>query len=166
VLAQLATVVGMVSGVIGLVFLLSPNLRPEPDSPARSATLALLDVQPRLTRRQYLQRVDMSSATDTFTPKQLSERGVFVEYRYTVVGYKGKDLPVKQELIDAASGDQISEAKTILIQPLVTEDTGAWNAWMQLPNRRGEFYVLLQLLEPKGVVPLDRLKTPTFRAAP
>jgi hypothetical protein len=165
VLTLVATIIGVLSGVAGLVFLLRPDLQPEPPPPKRSASLALVDVQPRLTRRQYLQRVDLSPKDFDFTTKQLSERGAFVEYRYVVTGYKGKELPVKHELIDSISGDQVSEAETFLIQPLANEDTGDWHAFVPFPGRAGRFYVLLALLEPNGVVPLDRLKTPTLRIA-
>jgi hypothetical protein len=166
VLAQVATVVGVLSGVAGLVFLLRPDLQPQPSSPKRSATLALLDLQPRLTRRQYMQRVRLSPAGSGLTPAQLGERGAFIEYRYALVGYKGKELPVTHQLIDDTSGDQVSDAEMYRIEPLVDEDTGAWHAFVPLPHRRGRFFVLLQLFEPAGVVPLDRLKTRTFRVVP
>jgi hypothetical protein len=164
-LAHTATVVGVMSGVVGLVFLLRPELQPEPPARERSATLALLDVQPRLTRRQYMQRVDLAPADFDFTSEQLGERGAFVEYRYTLVGYKGKELPVKHELIDATSGDQVAEAEMFHIEPLANEDTGEWHAFVPLPRRNGRFFVLLRLFEPEGVVPLYRLKTSTFRVS-
>jgi hypothetical protein len=165
VLAQAATVVGVLSGVVGLMFLLRPDLQPQPSSPKRSATLALLDLQPRLTRRQYMQRTHLSAAGSGLTPEQLDERGAVIEYRYAVIGYKGKELPVKHQLIDETSGDLVSEAEMYLIEPLVDEDTGAWHAFVPLPRRSGRFFVLLQLFEPEGLVPLDRIKTRTFRSA-
>lgn len=163
VLTHVATVVGVLSGVVGLVFLLRPDLAPEPPARERSATLALLDVQPQLTRRQYLQRVDLSPAGSGLTPAQLDERGAFVEYRYNLVGYKGKRLPVKHELFDAATADEVSEAEEFSIEPLAAEDTGEWHAFVPVP-RRGRFFVRLQLSEPNGIVPLDRRRTQTFSA--
>ena len=52
-LGQVATLVSVLSGVVGLVFLLNPDAQPERASAQRSATLAMLEHQPQLTRRMY-----------------------------------------------------------------------------------------------------------------
>jgi hypothetical protein len=160
-LGYVAAAVGIVSGLVGLMFVLLPNLQPEPPARHKGVKLTRLDFQPRLTFRQYLQRVDQPATS--FTPERLSQPGAFLEYRFVITGYKGQRLPVRYELIDASSGDQVAEARPFTIEPLAAQDSGTWHAWVPLPRRARRLFVILQVFQPEGVVPLDRLRTASFR---
>jgi hypothetical protein len=85
-----------------------------------------------------------------------------VQFHFVVTGYEGKPLPLKWELFDARSGDQVGESRAITVKAQSNRDEGDWHAWVPLPQRRGRFFVLVQILDPEGVVPLAQLQTPDF----
>jgi hypothetical protein len=149
-----------ISAVLGVVFVLWPQLKPEPPPPEKSAQLAKLTVDRKVTFGQYLDRFDLPK--DAFSAKQLARQGAFLQFRIETKGFKDKELPLKWELFDAKSGDQVGESKSTFVEPGANTDSLSWHAWVPLPRRKGPFFVLVQLLNDKGVVPLDRLQTKPF----
>lgn len=149
-----------ITAIATLVFLFWPGLKPEPPPPEKSAELAKLTVDRNVSFRQYLDRVDLPA--DAFGRKELARLGVFLQFRIETTGFKGKKLPLKWELFNAKSGDQVGESQATLIHPSANTDSLSWHAWVPLPRRKGPFFVLVQLLNEKGAVPLDRLQTKPF----
>lgn len=163
VVAAIGTILTVLTGAIGLVFLLAPALKPEPPPPKRSAKLGTVEFVPRLTMRQMLDRTDQS--TQGLTQDELAARVVFLRYRFETVGYKGKELPVKTELI-RANGDQVREERPFTIEPEANEDNGTWFTWTSLPRDRGRYRLLIQIFEPRELVPIDELRSDFFRGRP
>jgi hypothetical protein len=160
IVGAIGSTVTVISAVVGLVFGLAPELKPEPPAPQRSATLTSVDFAPSLSMRQMLDRTDQSSAG--LTREELAARVVFLRYRFETVGYKGKELPIKTELIEA-NGDQVHEQRPFEIVPQANEDHGTWYTWAPLPRSRGRYRLLLQIFEPNEVVPIDELRSEPFR---
>jgi hypothetical protein len=70
-------------------------------------------------------------------------------------------------LYDARSGGQIHKDKATTLTPEAETDQASWQVWTPLPRKRGAYYVLLQLFEKDGLVPINHAQTPTFgRVAP
>lgn len=161
--AAIGTILTVISAGIGLVFLFAPGLKPDPPAPTRSAKLTSVEFVPRLSMRQVLDRTDQS--TEGLTRKELAARAVFLRYRFETVGYRGKELPVKTELI-RANGDQVHEQRPFVIVPEANEDNGTWFTWARLPRDRDRYRLLLQIFEPNEVVPIDALQSEPFRGRP
>ena len=163
-LAFAGTVVGLVTGIAGLVFLFRPDLQPTPDEPpaAQSATLSKLTVDPDATRRQYLARIDQPASD--YTAQQLAQRGALLEFRIAVNGFEGVPLILKWELFDDDSGEQVNESKAISITPNRGGNEANWEFWVPLPRKPGEFYAVVDLLQPKEhhVLQLDTIRTKPF----
>jgi hypothetical protein len=160
IVGAIGTTVTVVSAVVGLVFGLAPGLKPEPPAPKRSAKLASVEFVPSLSMRQMLDRTDQSNAG--LTRKELAARVVFLRYRFETVGYKGKELPIKTELIHA-NGDQVHEQRPFAIVPQANEDDGTWYTWARLPRDGARYRLVLQIFEPNEVVPIDELRSEPFR---
>jgi hypothetical protein len=163
-LALVGEIVGVLSGIGGIlaaVFLLLPSLQPEPPAREKGGSLSKVTTEPRVTFGQYLLRTGQPQAG--FSKAFLDRPGVFVQFNVTIIGYKGKDLPLRWELVDAATGAQVRSSKSTFLRAEAQEDQASWHLWDALPRRRGEFYVLVQLFDDEGRVPLDRVKTETFR---
>jgi len=156
IVGLLATLVGLITGVISLV----GALRSDPP-PRRAAELGELDFVPDLSFRQLLRRKDQP--LDGYPEAALDRRGAYVEFRFSITGYRDEQLALKQTLYDAETREEISEDEATLLEPVSDEDEGTLDAFVEHPARPGRYYVLLQLYEPRGVVPLARLQTDRFR---
>jgi hypothetical protein len=110
--------------------------------------------------RQMLDRTDQPRAG--LTREELDTRVAFLRYRFHTVGYKGKELPIKTELI-RANGDQVHEERPFAIVPQANEEGGTWFTWTPVPRDRGRYRLLLQIFEPDEVVPIDELRSDQFR---
>jgi hypothetical protein len=157
-------IVGLAAGAVGLLFTFVPDLRPAGDAPTRSATLSNVRLSVDVPFRQYLARIDQP--TDSFTRAQLERRGALVQFRVSITGYKGRELILKWELFDAASGDQIDESKATAIRPTSETSEANWPFWIPLPAREGPFFAVVELLEQQEhtTIPLDTHQTDNFAA--
>jgi hypothetical protein len=157
-----ATAIGILSSVVGLVFALRPDLQPEHSPSEQSATLGNLTADTNAPFGQYLARIDQ--ATGSYTRRQLERRGALLDFRVTTTGFKGRRLRLKWELFDDATGRQINESKAITVTPTNQKNAANWQFWIPLPHRRGPFYAVVELLEQKqySTLPLDTLRTKTF----
>jgi hypothetical protein len=148
VVGRASAVVGLLGGVAGLLFLLVPELQPKPDPPVRKASFAELQVEPGLTRRQYLQRVDLDPGG--LDAKTLAQRGAFLEFDVQATGYRGKPLALKLELVNA-SGDEVGQEQSTTIRPAADEDAIAWQAFLVYPPAaKGSFVARMELFDPDG----------------
>jgi hypothetical protein len=156
-----AAVVGFAATLTGLIFALWPALKPEGPPAVRSAKLSNLAVDRNITFGQYLDRIEQSRRP--YGRAELAERGVLVQFDFAIQGYKGKRLPLRWQLIDARSGEQLDQSRDLLITPLASSDSGSWPVWVKTPRGRSRrLYVQLQLYNDRGSVPLSRLRTETF----
>jgi hypothetical protein len=162
-LALAGTIVGLVSGIVGLVFLFKPDLQPSGEAAKQSATLSRLSVKPNASFREYLARVDLPGTA--YTEGQLARRGALLRFRVGITGFEGERLILKWELFDAASGDQINESKATTISPTTETNEANWHFWVPLPGRTGRFYAVVELKQQKEyhLLALDTLQTDPFR---
>jgi len=155
--------VGFVATLLGIVFVLFPALKPEAPAPTKSAKLSNPSRE-ALSWGQYLDRKDLDRAA--YDARALRRRGTFVEFDYSIEGYKDKRLPLRWQLLDAGGGDQLGKSRDTLIVPEAATDKGTWDVWVPPPRRRvTRAFVQLQLYDDSGEIPIGRLRTAPFRLA-
>jgi hypothetical protein len=161
VLALAGTVVALVSGLVGLIFVLKPDLKPSGKAPTQAATLTQLKVEPA-PRREYLARI--GSPAQPYTERDLARRGELLRFRVTITGFEGKHLVLRSELFARASGRQLEESKALKITPTTGTVEASQYLWVPLPSRRGQFYAVVELGQQKEnyFQSLDTLETPPF----
>jgi hypothetical protein len=159
-------IVTVVSGIIGLLFLLLPGLRPDEPPANQQAKLSELSLDPNISRAQYLARTDSQSRG--YTKKELAVRGAFIECRVEIIGYKGQLIVVKWELIDASSGEELHDEKSDGFIPDANQAAATQPLFVPLPRREGSFYVRLELVRQGEyrLVSLDKAKTERFPGVP
>jgi hypothetical protein len=159
---SISAVVAFVGMLLGIIFVLWPSLTPHGPPATKSATLQKLTLDRNVTFGQYLDRIEHSQTP--FEPNTLARRGALVEFEFIITGYRDKRLPLRWQLIDAETGDQIDRSRDILIAPSATTERGTWNVWVPNPKRRSRrLFVQLQLYDERaGGRPIGRLRTPLF----
>jgi hypothetical protein len=166
VLKQAAVLVGLVSGVVGLVFLLLPQLKPEspppPEPPPaeQSAKLSGLQLGADVTKGQYLERTDQPKLG--FTAEQLARRGAFVTFRVVVVGFKGREIPLQREVFDARTGDQVDELRAVVVTPTANRVDSPWHDWVALRPGEGSYVLVVKVLDERGVRPMACAQSEPF----
>ena len=160
-----ARAVGAVAAIVlvaAAVLVLGPLLKPQ-DAPAtKAARLSNLTLDRDISFGQYLDRKELSRKP--YEPAVLARRGAYVAFDFRVEGYRGKRLPLRWQLIDARTGDQLDQSRDIAITPAATTDQGSWDVWVPLPQGHKRFYVQVQLYDNAGLVPIGRLRTERFPA--
>ena len=156
------TIVALVSGVVGLLFLLDPNLKPSGKAPTQSVKLSQLRIEPA-TRERWLNL--MGTPTKPYTQRALAQPGELLLVRAAVTGYEGKRLDLRSELFPRAGGKRLYESKALHITPPTgTVDATPPPLWVPLPHRPGKFYAVVQLGQQKEnfFQSFDTLQTPPF----
>jgi hypothetical protein len=170
---QAAALVGLIGGIIGLLFLFKPGWKPQP--PPDVGTLKITDVNVRrpVTFGRYLQRVRLPPLGVT---KAYQRRpGLLIEFDYQAEGFRGKRLPIQWELIDAktndrvivknAAGDDAAGNDAVGITPSTNNEGAKWFVWVPTPEAGKTYYVTVTIYQPrKGDVdvPLADFDTPKF----
>jgi hypothetical protein len=156
----IASAVGLSATVIGIIFVLWPSLKPDPPPVDRGASLSHAQVDPGLSFGQYLDRIEQSRKP--YGPADLARRGAYVEFDFSVRGYKDEHLPLRWQLLDARTGVQLAHSSDLRVTPDVNTDAGSWNVWIPQPPRARRMYVQIQLYNDRGRVPIGRIRTPDF----
>lgn len=156
-----AAVVGFAATLLGIVFVLWPALKPAGPPAVKGVTLDNLQVD-RRSFAQYLQQVQLSAAP--YEPATLGARGTMVTFHYVIDGFKGKHLPLRWQLIDARSGNQVAQSSDLRIIPSAPQDAANWYVWIPGPSgRTRQYYVQLQLYDEHGRFPVgEQKRTPDF----
>lgn len=156
-------IVALVSGILGLVFLLKPDLKPSGAPQKQAATLSQLNVEPSASFREYLARIDQP--VRPYTDHDLARRGALLRFRVAATGFKGEHLVLKWELFDRRSGNQIDESKATTLTPTNETNEAIWYFWVPLPRRPGKFYAVVELSQQKksSLLGLDTLQTSPFQ---
>jgi len=177
-LGELSTTVKAVGGVaaaiaaiVGLVFLLVPDWRPDPTPDEGSATLSKPTLEHPVTYRQYLDRVEVPR--EGSTEAELARPGVFAGVMVTIKGYRNQALPLRWYVLDLGTHDIVAQqSKRHLLRADRNEAPAVWPLWIPLPRGLGPFKVVLQIYPPNakpgrpGVVPLAEAETDPFPGAP
>ena len=161
-LAIAGTVVGLVSGIAGLVFLFQPDLKPTAEASKQAATLSQLRLKTNASFREYLAHADLPETP--YTKEQLARRGALLRFRVQITGFEDQRLVLKWELFDSKSGDQVDESRDTTITPTTETNEATWPFWVPLPKRPGPFYAVVELKEQKKhhQLALDSLESDPF----
>ena len=155
-------VIGLISGIAGLVFLFFPQLRPEVSKPPadQSASINGVVVNPHTTRGQYLAYSDQSRLG--FTKQQLSVVGASAFARVTIVGYRNRKLTLGRQLIDARTGDVVGEARDFVVSPPADQVTHRWWDWVPLRSGKGSYIMVIKLFDDQQKTAIACGQTPPF----
>jgi hypothetical protein len=161
-LALAGTIVGLVSGIAGLVFLFQPDLKPTGEASTQAATLSQLRVRPNSSFQSYLAVADLSETG--YTKAQLARRGALLRFRAHITGFENERLILKWELFDSKTGDQVDESKDTTITPPTETNEATWPFWVPLPKRPGPFYAVVELRQQKEhhQLALDSIESDPF----
>jgi hypothetical protein len=161
-LAKQGTVIlGLISGTVGLLFLLFPGIRPgQGSSPVdRSVHIGGMVVNGHTTRGQFLDYADRSKLG--FTKQQLAVPGASVFARIQFVGYRGKALMLESQIVDAA-GNVVGEARDFAVTPSVERDSRRWGEWTPLRRGVGSYAMVIKVLDENGTSAIDCGQSGTF----
>jgi hypothetical protein len=153
---------GLVIAVIGIFFMLWPSLRPDDTPATKAARLSNPTLDRNISFGQYLDRKKLSRKP--YQPEQLARRGAYLLFDFRVQGYEGKRLPLRWQLVDARTGDQVDQSSDISIRPDADTDQASWDFWVPFPHGHRRLYVQLQLYDEDGTVPIGRLRTAEYQA--
>jgi hypothetical protein len=155
------TVIGVATGALTLYFLARPLWHHSP-APTANGSLSGVSIERPVTFGSYLGRVGATTRA-SYSPGQLEQVGVEVDYKATTEGYAGEKLSVRANLVDVATGAIVDERSLIFAPaPDRVVDAGGVPVWFPL-RRSGRFRVEILLFDPGGVVRLDAKKTGIFR---
>lgn len=160
---ELSAIVGLIAGVLGLVFLVFPALRPEAAKDIGTVQVSDVRVRQPVSFGRYLQRLKLPPGQ--LSAKYLARRGVMIEFQTQIEGFKGKQLPLRWELNDAATNDVVDEDQAVTIKPSTNNEGRTWFVWAPAPETTGKYYVTVTIYQPpKGEVdvPLEAFDSPEF----
>jgi hypothetical protein len=148
---QAGAIVGLVSGVVGLFFVLFPQFTPRRTDPPPEQSASITDVvsNARTTQGQYLDYSDRSR--EGFTRDQLAQAGASMFARVKIVGYRGKTLTLERQVIDARTGDVVGTSRDYGVTPPADRVSHRWGDWVSLPDGRGRYIMVMKLLDERRV---------------
>jgi hypothetical protein len=162
-------IAGAIAAVLGVVFLLLPNLRPEATPQEGSATFEKPTLEQPVTFGQYLRRVELPQTG--YTANRLRQVGVIAAVQLTIKGYRGKRLPLRWYVLDLETHDIVDEqSKKYTFEPDRNVTPLTWPFWVSLPETPGPFKVVFEIYPPNakpgkpGVVPFAKAETETFES--
>jgi hypothetical protein len=160
-------IAGAIAAVLGVLFLLVPNLRPEPTPDEGSATFEKPTLEQPVTFGQYLRRVELPQTG--YTPEQLQQSGVITDVQATIRGYRGQSLPLRWYVLDLGTHDVVDEqSKKYSFQPDRNEQPFSWPFWVALPETPGPFKIVIEIYPPNakpgkpGIRPFAKAETDPF----
>jgi hypothetical protein len=160
---KLTALVGLVTGVVTLLFLFFPGLKPVH---VDVGTAAITDVEVRqpVTFRRYLQEIEKPQGS--MSRAFLERPGVLVSFHYQLDGFGGREIPLRSELNNAKTNDLVDQDKAVSIIPSTNSEGRDWYVWVAQPKRQGRYYITVTLYQPeKQLVPLKHFDTKPFTAS-
>jgi hypothetical protein len=158
---KLTALIGLVSGVVTLVFLFFPGLKPVHVDQG-TADISAINVQQPVTFRRFLQ--EMEEGTGSMSRQFLNRPGLLVSFHYQLDGFKGRNIPLRWELNDAATNDLVDQDQGVTIKPSTNSEGRDWYVWVPRPDKRRRYYITVTLYQPeKGLVPLKHFDTKPFK---
>lgn len=160
---QAAAVVGLIGGVVGLLFIFKPGWKPQPPPDVGTLKIVESSIRQPVTFGRYLERVRLPALGVTKSYRQ--RRGLLIEFDYQAAGFRGKRLPIQWELVDAKTNDRVRGDDAVGITPSTNNEAAKWFVWVAAPRAGRTYYVTVTLYQPrKGDVdvPLADFDTPEF----
>jgi hypothetical protein len=163
-LGQAAALVGLIGGVVGLVFVFRPGWKPDTPQDVGKADITEVRVRQPVTFRRYLQRLKLEPGT--LSEQQLSRLGVLIAFEAQIQGFKGKQLPLRWELNNDATGELVAEDEAVSIVPSTNDEGRTWFVWVPAPRKNQTYYATVIIYQPRRGdvdVPLEDFDSPPFR---
>jgi len=162
VVGKLTALVGLVTGVVTLLFLFFPGLKPVHVDVGTATITDVKTLQP-VTFRRYLQETETEEGT--MSPAALNRPGVLVSFHYQLEGFGGRAIPLRWELNNAKTNDLVDQDQAVSITPSTNSEGRDWAVWVPQPKRQGKYYITVTLYQPeKQPVALKRFYTKDFTA--
>jgi hypothetical protein len=157
------TIVSIVSGIVALIFLLAPGLKPAdpsqkpveapapetptPETPSLSAKITRLEVDPAATYGDYVTRQSGEKSLAGLPQNERAKRGAIVSFLVDITGYRGEQLSYRWFLYDAASHVPIRQCGGRGIVPLAEDiEDKPQLLFMPLPAREGTYYIAVDVV--------------------
>ena len=165
-LATLGSLVGLIAGAAGLLFLFAPDMRPCVGD--KSGSFVDAPVVPHVSFRDHLIR---SGETYANARKQPNIVGAEVRFTFETHGYRGHELPITYSLfqvdrsgvLDGVVAGQ-DRAPAMTVEPSHCGDSGGHDLFVQIPKRNRQYRVLLELFRDDALDDrLDLIETDPFR---
>jgi len=161
---QLTALVGLISGIVTLIFVFRPGWKPT-HVDVGTATITDVTVLQPVTYGRYLQKQELPAGT--MSHEQLVKPGVMVSFHYELDGFRGKKLPLRWELNAAATNKLIDQDQALTIIPSTNAEGRDWFVWVPAPKARRTYYITVTIYQPqKQLVPLKHFDTKPFRGGP
>jgi hypothetical protein len=161
--AQVSALVGLVGGIVALVFIFKPGWKPQASPDVAKATISDTKVVQPITFKRYLQRQQLPIPA-SLSAKYLARKGVMVPFHYEIIGLRDKHLPLRWELSDAETNDLIaSEDSAYRLTPSTNDEAADWSVWLPAPRTGRDYYVTVTIYQAKGPpYELKHFDSPTF----
>ncbi len=156
-----ATTVGLVGGIVSLVFVFRPGCQPQAPPDRAAAAISDVSVERGVTFGEYLRRLDYPRGS--MSKDFLGRPGALVQFHFVISGFKGKELPLESQLINDDSHHLVSTTRNISIRPGTNAEEADWFVWTPLPKSRHRYHVVVTIEQPDGNVRLRAFPTPSFR---
>jgi hypothetical protein len=163
-LGQAAALVGLIGGIVGLVFVIRPDWKPDLSPDVGKADITEVRVRQPVTFRRYLQRLKLEPGT--LSEQQLSRLGVLIAFEAQIDGFKGKELPLRWELNNNDTGELVAANEAVSIVPSTNEEGRTWFVWVPAPRTNQSYYATVTLYQPRQgdvEVALEDFDSPPFR---
>ena len=160
--AVIASVVGLVAGILGLIAWFNPDAKPKGTAPT-DATMQILDFQKHVTLGRYLRSRQLKNPG--YTAEQLSRDGIVATVK--VVGASGVGhADLFWTVRDVASESDLGNPRYVHqlaahIRIKTTGDSGGGAFWVPAPPTSGRYVVRFELDAPNGAI-LYSLPTEEF----
>jgi hypothetical protein len=161
-IGQASAVIGLITGLLSLVFIARPGCAPKPPPDTGSGQISDVRVTSPVTFRRFHQL--QSLPTGSLTAAELSRVGVLVQFHYDVKGFAGKHLPLRWELNDASTNDQVAQDDSYTLTPSTNDEGGTWYMWVPAPKTQRTYYVVGTIFQPRSTVyRVADFRSPDFR---
>ena len=163
--AAIASIVGLIAGILGLISWFNPDAKPKPRAPT-DASLQMIDFQKHVTFDHYLR--SSGRGNPGYTPQQLARDGVVATIK--VVGASGVSrADLFWGLRDVASEQDVSDPHYVhqlaaRVHIKTTGDSGGGAFWVPAPATPGRYVARFELDTPSGTI-LASLPTEEFTVA-
>jgi hypothetical protein len=154
---QAAALVGLIGGIVGLVFVFKPGWKPQPAPDVGTLKITDSSIMQPVTFRRYLERVRLPAGD--LTKAFLDRRGLLIEFDYQAAGFRGKRLPIQWELVDAKTnervivddpaGDDAGGNDAVGITPSTNNEAAKWFVWVPRPEAGRAYYVTVTIYQPR-----------------
>ena len=158
----LAVIIPVVAGLLGIVFLLWPDAKPQGAPTQKGADLGDITIEP-MTFGTYLERVELPAGTLSDAAK--AQRGVMTQFDATMRGYKGDDLTPRWQLVSTRDGRQIKHSRATTLRPEANEDQVSFFFFVPVPKAPATrcYRVIVQLYREGSLVPIRPIRSERFR---